>query len=108
MPGSNANSANNSNAKRLNRTLKSRFNKRTPNITRALRVNRAPPLTHTNGKRNLFAKDRAAAGKLMGDLFQQGFEDRQRMLNAAKYTYGYNEHMLKMLESHLNRVGVYE
>lgn len=105
MPGSNTNS--NSNAQRLNRTLKARWNKRTPNITRALRGNRPKPV-RTYGQRNLFAKDRARADKLMGDLFQQGYENRQRMLNAAKYTYGYNDHMLHMLEGQLDKVGVYD
>jgi len=112
MPGSNTSSGNtnsnsNSNAKRLNKTLKSRWNKRTPNITRALRGNRKPP-TRSNGKRNLFAKDRARADRLMGDLFQQGFEHRQRMLDDAKYTYGFDDHMLHMLEGQLDRVGVYD
>jgi len=111
MPGSNTNSGSNrngnSNAKRLNRTLKARWNKRTPNITRALRNNRPAP-SRGLGQRNLFAKDRARADKLMGDLFQQGYEHRQRILNAAKHTYGYDEHMLHMLEGQLDRVGVFD
>ena len=108
MSGSNASSENNnSNAKRLNKTLKSRWNKRMPNITRALRGDRKP-LTRSNGKRNLLAKDRARADRLMGDLFQQGYEHRKPILDAAKYTYGYDDHMLHMLEGQLNRVGVYD
>jgi hypothetical protein len=110
MPGSNASSGNNngnSNAKRLNKTLKARWNKRVPNVTRALRGNRTP-LTRGNGKRNLFAKDRARADKVMGDLFQQGFEHRQRILDMAKHHYGFDAHMLHMLEERLDRVGVFD
>jgi hypothetical protein len=113
MPGPNVtrknnnNSSSNSNAKRLNKTFKSRWNKRTPNITRALRGNR-PAQTRGLGQRNLFAKDRARADKLMVDLFQQGFEHRDRILEMAKHHYGYNDHMLHMLKGQLNRVGVYD
>ena len=108
MPGPNVTRRNNnSNASRLNKTFKSRWNKRVPNITRALRGNRPTP-NRGLGQRNLFAKDRARADKLMGDLFQQGFENRGRILEMAKHHYGYNDHMLHMLEGQLNRVGVYD
>jgi len=105
MPGSNNGAP--TNAERLNKTLKSRWNKRVPNVARALRNNK-PALTRTNGRRNLYSNDRRRAHKLLVDLFGQGFEDRERILNTAKYQYSYNDHMLNMLAGELDRVGVYE
>ena len=90
----------------LNRTLKARYNRRPATITRS--IPRNGTLNRGNGSRNLFSRNRKRAKNVLSELFNQGFERRQRILDMAKSFYGFNDNKIKFLEEELDKVGVFD
>ena len=95
---------------RVRNTLKNRWTPRKATITRAFNAQRGPrpSLTRKSGSRNLFAANRRKAGRIVSDLFNQGFENRDRMIDMAMTFYGYTDNNIHFIEERLNSVGVYD
>jgi hypothetical protein len=97
-------------ASAVRNTMKNRWGARKATITRAFNAQRGPRPSVTRGKgaRNLFSANRRKAGRIVSDLFGQGFENRDRMIGMAKSQYGYTNANIHFIEERLNAVGVYD
>jgi len=54
------------------------------------------------------AANREKASRVVRNIFSQGVERRDRVINHAKTQYGYTNNNIHFIEQKLNAVGVYD